>query len=278
MENNEKFAVKTQEKLTKKELNKLWNRYMWTYDGSCSFELYHGMGYVYGLLPLFQKYYKEDAEIQKGLKRHIQMFNTEMQVGSIIFGIVVGMEEQRALGKPIDDEIIRTTKIGLMGPVAGIGDSMLIGMFIPILLSIGISLAADGSIAGPLFYMIVYPLTIIFGSHFLFHRGYALGINAVKTLIGEKANKIRDAITLLGVVIMGGLSASYIKFNVAVSFMKGSEEVTVQSILDGIFPKLIPLCIMLAVWYLMAKKKISILKMLLGLTVFMFVMSFLGVI
>ncbi|MCI8599318.1 MAG: PTS system mannose/fructose/sorbose family transporter subunit IID [Lachnospiraceae bacterium] len=270
--------TKTNERLTNKELNSLWNRYMWFYDGSCSFPLYHGMGYVYGLLPLFKKYYKNKGDISKGLNRHVQMFNTEMQVGSIIYGIVVGMEEQKALGKDIDDEVIRTTKVGLMGPVAGIGDSMLVGMIIPILLSIGISLGEGGNPLGPLFYMITYPLLIILGSHFLFFKGYHLGINAVKNLIGEQANKIREAVMLLGTIVMGGLSASYIKFNTILSFVKGTETVTVQSILDGIFPKLVPLAIVLCVWYFMSKKKVSAIKMMLILTVFIFLCAFGGII
>lgn len=270
--------VKTTERLTKKELNRLWNRYMFFYDASCSFPLYHGMGYVFGLLPLFKKYYKNKEDIAKGLNRHVQMFNTEMQLGSIIYGVVVGMEEQKALGQEIDDEVIRTTKAGLMGPVAGIGDSVLVGMIIPLLLSVGISLGEGGSPLGPLFYMITYPLMIVLGSHFLFFKGYKLGISAVKNLIGEKANKIREAIMLLGTIIMGGLSASYISFDTVLSFQKGTEAVTVQSVLDGIFPNLIPLAIVLCVWFLMGKKKISAMKMMLILTAFVFLCAFGGII
>jgi mannose/fructose/N-acetylgalactosamine-specific phosphotransferase system component IID len=90
------------------------------------------------------------------LRRHASFYNTEPQIGAIVNGMALGLEEKKANGEPIDGETINTLKVGLMGPIAGIGDSMIPGMLIPILLSIGMALAAGGNILGPLFYTVAW--------------------------------------------------------------------------------------------------------------------------
>ena len=267
----------SKEKLSKKELNTLYHRYMMWYNAGSSYERYHGMGYGYALIPLFKKYYDRQGQIE-GLQRHTDMHNTEMQVGSLIFGITTGLGEQKALGKDVDDELIKTTKIGLMGPVAGIGDAMVQGVMIPILLSIGVALAQGGNPLGPIFYMIAYPLIIFLGCRFLFNTGYHLGIDAVNLFLGETAKRITEAITLLGVILMGGIAASYIKFTTKLVIPRGEDVVEVQSILDGIFPKLIPLLLVFAVYGIMSKKKVSTVRMILLLMLFTFVLAFFHII
>ena len=264
-------------KLTKKELNKLWNRYMWMYNAGSSFERYHGMGYMYSLIPLFKKYYDKEGQIA-GMQRHTDMFNTEMQVGAIVYGIVVGLEEQKALGANIDENFIKTTKLGLMGPVAGIGDALVQATLLPIMLSIAIAMSGDGNPLGAIAFMISFLAIIVFGSYYLFMKGYETGTSAVSLLAGEKANKINEAIVLLGVIIMGGIGASYIKFNTILSFPKGDQVVMIQDLLDGIFPGLLPLALVLGLWKLMSKRKLNIGSLTIILAVLCFVLAFFKVI
>jgi len=260
--------------LTKQELQKLWWRYMWFYNSSASFERFHAMGIVYSLLPLWHKYY-DKAKRFEAMKRHTIFYNTEMQLGALIHGIVVGMEEQKALGKDISDDVIRTTKVGLMGPIAGIGDSVWVGVCIPILLSIAIALSAGGSALGPLFYIVVYTGLVILGSKYLFDRGYKLGIDAVKDVIGERATKVVRSILLLGVIIMGAMAASYVGLTTKLTLGGGQK---VQDILDGLFPKLLPLLLVLGVWGLMAKLKVSPLLMVIIIAILAFVAAYFKII
>jgi len=262
------------EGLTKQELRKLWWRYMWSYNSSASFERFHAMGIVYSLIPLWDKYY-DKAKKFEAMKRHTIFYNTEMQVGALIHGIVVGMEEQKALGKDVSDDVIRTTKVGLMGPIAGIGDSVWVGVIIPILLAIAIALSAGGSVLGPLFYIIVYTGLVVFGSKYLFDRGYVLGIDAVKDIIGEKATKVVKSILLLGVIIMGGMAASYVGLATKLTLAGGQK---VQDILDGLFPKLLPLLLVLGIWGLMAKLKISPLWMVIIIAILAFIAAYFKII
>jgi len=226
---------------------------------------------------LWDKYY-DKANKFAAMKRHTHFYNTEMQTGAIIHGITVGLEEQKALGKDVSDDVIRANKVGLMGPIAGIGDSILVGVIIPILLSIAISLSTGGSVVGPFFYIVAYTALIVFGSKFLFDKGYTLGVDAVKTLVGEKAKKIVNAIILLGVTIMGGMAASYVGFATKISYSSGSETKMIQDTLDGIFPKLLPLLLVLGIWGLMAKKKVSPLTMTIVLFVFSFIAAYFNII
>ncbi len=265
------------EKLTKAELTKLWQRYMWFYNSSASFERFHAMGIAYSLIPLFDKYYDKKEKFQ-AMKRHTHFYNTEMQVGALIQGITVGLEEQKGMGKDVSADVIRANKVGLMGPIAGIGDSILVGVIIPILLSIAISLSAGGSVVGPIFYIAAYLALILLGSKYLFDKGYNLGVDAVKVVVGETASKVVNAIIVLGVIIMGGMAASYIGLATKISFGSGEETRLLQDTLDGIFPKLLPLLLVLGIWGLMSKKKVSPLTMTLILAAFSFIAAYFKII
>jgi mannose/fructose/N-acetylgalactosamine-specific phosphotransferase system component IID len=188
------------------------------------------------------------------------------------------LEEQKALGEDVSGDVIRANKVGLMGPIAGIGDSILVGVIIPILLSIAISLSAGGSVVGPLFYIAAYLALVLLGSKYLFDKGYNLGVDAAKIIVGEKATKIVNAIIVLGVTIMGGMAASYVGLATKISFGSGEETRMLQDILDGIFPKLLPLLLVLGVWGLMTKKKVSPLTMTLVLAAFSFIAAYLNII
>ena len=143
----------------------------------------HTAGYVsHWVYETAQAAFKEESRrrshetAQQGKKRlllrHSQFYNTEPQVGTIINGIVASMEEGIALGDPIPEEMPTSVKTALMGPLAGIGDSIIQGIFVPTLLSIGMSLAANGSVAGPIFYIVTWLICGLAISYGLFRYGY----------------------------------------------------------------------------------------------------------
>ncbi|GAH42087.1 unnamed protein product, partial [marine sediment metagenome] len=245
--------TKTTEPLTKKEIDTIWRRFYNAYGVAGSFDALSGPNFLWGLEPLFDKYYDNDKKCEELLK-HYKFFNTENIFGSVIYGIVTAMEEAKALGKDVDDELIQSTKTSLMGPMAGIGDALNPGLIVPLLLSIAITLSTGGSILGAVFYIIVYNLVVILISKVLFYSGYRLGLDSIQTLIGEASNKIRDSFLLLGTTIMGGIAASYVGINLLVTYPSGNDQVSLQGLLDGIFPKLLPLLLVLGCWQLMAKK------------------------
>lgn len=263
-----------EKKLSKKTLIKSWIAWMMHNLTSMSFERLEAYGFCYSMIPVIKELYGENEnEKREALKRHSVFYNTEPQLGAIVNGIICGLEEKRANGQEIDEEMMNGLKVGMMGPVAGIGDSMIPGMLVPILLSIGMGLSANGSISGPLFYIICFMGMIIPGSYYLFMKGYNLGTDAVNLLIDERAEKIKESFQILGIYITGGIAANYVNLGTKLSYLDGAVNINVQNILDGIFPKLLPFSIVLLVYYLMTKKKLSSLKVM----IILLIISILGV-
>lgn len=266
------------ERLTKKELNKIWFRWARFHLSSMSYEKIQGYNWAFSLYPIIQKYYENnDEEAKKLLLRHTTFYNTEPQTGALINGIVTGLEEERALGKDISDDMIHGVKTTLMGPIAGIGDAIVQGVIVPILLSIAMGLSEGGSIIGPLFYIIAWGITGTMISYTSFNSGYKLGFKAVDSFISEDSKKIRDAFNILGIIVVGGLSSSYVTLNTIFEIPYGNSSEKLQNILDMNFPKLLPLLAVILAWYLLSNKKMSSTKVLLVLTVIVTIGVLLGI-
>ena len=155
-----------------------------------------------------EPYYDTKEEQKEAMNTYTAFFNTEPQVGSIIVGITAGLEEAKANGnEDIDAEAINGIRAGLMGPLAGIGDSLVVGTLIPILLGIALGLSTGGSVVGPIFYIVAWNLIMAFGMKFLYFKGYELGGKAVDILVGEQATAIREAIVMLGTMVVGSVAA-----------------------------------------------------------------------
>ena len=154
-----------------------------------------------------------------------------------------------------------------MGPLAGIGDSLIVGTLIPILLGIAMGLSEGGSPIGAIFYIVVWNLLAYFGMRFAYYRGYDLGGAAVEALVGPSATALREAITTVGTMVIGGVAATWVSISTALTLPGGG---TLQGTLDGIYPKLLPLIVTVFCWWLMAKKKMSPLVTMLILLVIAF--------
>lgn len=257
-------AAETAKKLDKTTLRKSWWSWYVGNLSSMSFEWLESFGFAVSMIPVIKKLYGGNKEEEiKALKRHSVFYNTEPQLGAAVNGIMCGMEEERANGVAIDDEVMNGIKVGLMGPLAGIGDAMIPGMYIPLLLSIAIGLSQGGSALGPLFYIVTYLTTITALSYFVFFKGYELGTKSVELIVGEAAQRAREAFNLLGSIVVGGVAASYVNLQTALSINTGAEkEIVINEVLNGIFPKVLPLLLVIFCWSLMAKKKMSPIKVM----------------
>ena len=273
-------APTAQEQLSKKELDELFWRYQLRYLTCCNLENWHGNCYAYDMIPLLKKYYDKDGQ-REGMTRMIDFINTEQTTASVLWGILVGMEEQKALGADVSDDMIRTVKSSLMGPIAGIGDSLIQATILPLLTTIAISLAGTGpyNAFGPALFIIVTPILLWLYARFLFDKGYSLGKDAVSVLMGSAMEKIKTAIQLFGIVIIGALSASYAKPKLALQFAASvdADPVILQNVVDGIFPNLLGLLLVLGCWYLVSKKGVSITKMIFGLMAAVLILGLIGI-
>lgn len=268
--------------LTKKDIDKAAWSYIFFAQATQNFERMMGLAFCHVMEPILKKLYKNNPdEYKKALQRHMQFYNTEPQLGALIPGITIAMEEARAKGEDVSEELIVNTKNALMGPFAGIGDSMLIGTYSPILLSIAMSMCInDGNPVGPLFFCAVWLTTIVGLQWYLFHKGYDMGIGAANLFFTNKAlaDKITTGLTMMGLVVIGGVAATTVKAKVIYQFVSGDMTLGIQEqIFDKIMPGVLPLLVTLAVWYLMDKKKWSATKIILEIVVFSAVMVFLGI-
>jgi len=249
-----------EKKVTKATLNKSFWR--WFYGNLTCFTQEHmqTFGYMWSMLPIIQELYPDVDEQHEKLMTYSPFFNTEPQIGSIVVGITAGLEESRANGaEDIDDEMINGIRAGLMGPLAGIGDSLIVGTYIPILLGIALGLCEGGSPLGIFFYIIVWNATSIWFQKTIYMKGYELGGNAVEVIVGDRATAFRESAVLLGQIIVGAMSASWVSITTSASFAG----VSLQDKLDGAFPGLLTMLFVLLCWYLQSKKKMSAVKVML---------------
>ena len=243
-----------EKKLSKKALNKSFRNWFYGHLTCFSQEHMQTFGYLCAMLPLVEELYDTKEEQTEALKTYSAFFNTEPQLGTVIVGMTAGLEEAKANGEDIDGEMINGIRAGLMGPVAGIGDSLLVGTLIPILLGVALGLSSGGSPLGAIFYIVVWNLLAYFGMRFAYYRGYKLGGDAVEALVGPDATALREAIVLVGTMVIGAVAATWVSISTALTLPGGG---TLQGTFDGIYPKLLPLIFTIFCWWLMSKKKVS---------------------
>ena len=234
-------------------------------------------GYLCSMLPLCKELYADDPDkMAESMDTYRTFFNTEPQLGAIIVGVTAGLEEARANGaEDVDSETINGLRAGLMGPIAGIGDSLVVGTVIPILLGIAMGMSGGGSPMGAIFYIVVWNLFAYFGMRFLYFKGYDMGTKAIEFLVGDIGTAIREAVTTLGGIVIGAVSATWVsvKTSFALYNEAGEAYMVLQEKLDSVFPGLLTAIFVIFCWWLMAKKRFSPLKVM-GLLV---VIAFVGV-
>ncbi len=175
-----------EKKLSKKTLSKSFRN--WAYGNLTCFSQEHmqTFGYLCAMLPIVEELYEDKEQQKEALQTYSAFFNTEPQIGTMVVGITAGLEEARANGEPVDDDAINGIRAGLMGPLAGLGDSLIVGTLIPILLGIALGLSTGGSPLGAIFYIVVWNALMYFGMKFAYNSGYELGGKAVEALVGPR--------------------------------------------------------------------------------------------
>ena len=265
-----------EKKLTKKELNSLFWR-SFTTSHAWHFERQQHMAFCWSMIPAIKKLYDNREDRIAAYQRHLEFYNCQTSMQPLIGGIVAAMEEENANNEGFDTSSISSMKVALMGPLAGIGDSIIQGIIVPTLLSIGMSLANGGSPLGPLFYIVAYGILGPVISFISYRTGYKLGVGAIDVIVGESARRIMDAFNVLGIMVVGALAAGNIALTTTLNIPFGDEWQPLQTTLDGVFPALLPLIAVLATWWMLGKKQYSPTKVIVILAVAISVLCVLGV-
>lgn len=245
----------TKRVLTKKDVNKAWTTW-WLYcEVQSNNVVFQGLSHMLSMMDALRKLYPDDEEYRKALKRNSQFYNTEGTIGAVVNGMTLSMEEERAAGENVPDEVIYSLRTALMGPMAGIGDSLVWGTMKTITLSLATTFALAGNIlAIPA--ALAFPLVTYFIGRWLYGLGYDLGRNAIMNMLKSGImDKIIVACGILGLMVMGALSAENVGLEIAAEFAlsNAADPISLQGIFDSVAPGILPLAV-IGLVYMYLKK------------------------
>lgn len=194
-------------------------------QGSWNYERMQNGGWCYSIVPAIKKLYPNKEDQIAALKRHMEFYNTHPYVSAPVMGVTLALEEERANGAEVDDAAIQGVKVGMMGPLAGVGDPVFWFTLRPILGALGASLALSGNIVGPLLFFVVWNV-VRFG--FIWYTqefGYKVGSSIASDLSGGLLGKITQGASILGMFIIGSLVQRWVSvsFTPIVSTVTQSE-------------------------------------------------------
>ncbi|MFC3932397.1 PTS system mannose/fructose/sorbose family transporter subunit IID [Streptococcus dentapri] len=190
--------------LTKSDRRKVWWRSTFL-QGSWNYERMQNLGWAYSLIPALKKLYSNKEDRSAALERHLEFFNTHPYVAAPILGVTLALEEEKADGAEIDDTAIQGVKIGMMGPLAGIGDPVFWFTIRPILGALGASLASAGNILGPIIFFLGWNIIRMAFLWYTQELGYKAGSEITKDLSGGILQKITKGASILGMFVLAAL-------------------------------------------------------------------------
>ena len=207
--------------LSKSDRKKVWWRSQFL-QGSWNYERMQNLGWAYSLIPAIKKLYTKKEDQAAALERHMEFFNTHPYVAAPIIGVTLALEEEKANGAAIDDAAIQGVKIGMMGPLAGIGDPVFWFTVRPILGALGASLALTGNILGPLIFFFAWNAIRMAFLWYTQELGYKAGSEITKDMSGGILQDITKGASILGMFILAVLVERWvsIKFIFNVSSVK----------------------------------------------------------
>lgn len=194
-------------------------------QGSWNYERMQNGGWAYAMIPAIKKLYTTKDEQVAALQRHLEFFNTHPYVASPIIGVTLALEEDRANGAPVDDVAIQGVKVGMMGPLAGVGDPVFWFTLRPMLGALGASLAMSGNILGPIIFFAVWNIVRWAFMWYTQEFGYTAGTKITQDLSGGLLQKVTQGASILGMFVLGALVQRWvsISFQPVVSTVKLSE-------------------------------------------------------
>lgn len=266
-------------KLTRKDLFGVWFRWMNFCHACYNYEVYQGIGFAHAMSYALKKFYPNKADLGRELSKHTVFFNTSTHIGGLTHGAVLALEETRANGnQEVTPELINSIKAGLMGPLAGIGDSVVQGIIVPIYLAIGILLTENLGAIGPVIYVVAISATVLGIAYFSFYSGYRYGSEAVSNFVsGGTLQKLLGFAGILGTMVLGGLVSRYVNITSALRLKFGTANFILQTdFFDKLMPNFLSIAVTVFIFYLLRKGAKSD-KLVLWIFVVGIILSLLGV-
>ena len=271
-------AVQTadERKLTKKDLTRVAIRSLGM-EWDWNYERQMNMAFCYSMLPVIKKLYPTKEEQTEAMQRHLEFFNTTPHLSTLILGITAAMEEQNANDPEFETESINNVKVSLMGPLAGIGDSFIWGTLRIIATGVGVSLATQGNILGPLLFLLLFNIPAQGLRFYLMHAGYKLGSGFLAKVQESGLMEILTyGASILGLMVIGGMTEN-VAITVPLVIGSGDAATTLGDICNTIMPGLLPLAFTMLLYWLVSKKNVKTTTLLVALVVVGLAGSFFGI-
>ncbi|TLF42402.1 PTS system mannose/fructose/sorbose family transporter subunit IID [Lacticaseibacillus zeae] len=268
--------VEPKQILTAKERKSMYRRWIFTAGLGYNFETQQAPSVAFSMAKALRKIYPNDDDYIAAMDNHYKYFNITPQMGNVVLGATLAMEEKDGI-KAID--AVQSLKTSLMGPLSGVGDSVFWILFPTVMGSIAGYMALQGNPTGAIIWMLLYVL-IYFLKMWLFKLGYDSGTKLITTL-GSRISAFTDAVSVMGLAVIGTLIATVVKVYTPLTFQTGKVKLGLQTgIFDKIMPGLLPVCLAGLVYWLLGRKSWTPTRIILAVIVFSLVgaaFGFLGI-
>lgn len=239
-------------KVSEKTLNRVFKRWLFGIHTCWNYETMQGLGYGYSMLPALEEIYGDDKEgLQKAVESNMKFFNTNATTGSLIVGAALALEEEGDSAR----EAVTAIKTGLMGPLAGVGDTLFTVLPNTVIGSIAAYMGIQGNPIG-IFLWIAFNLLRLFCMNKFMKIGYTQGTKLVSS-IGGMLKNITEAANILGITVVGALVPSVINAKFAFQWKNGEVVFKLQEIADKIMPGLAPVALVAFTYWLLGRKKMT---------------------
>lgn len=272
------------EEITKADVTKAYLRWHFANEIPHTFERYLAPSLLYGMMPILKKLYKDDDALKAAYKRQLLFFNTQLSWGGgVITGLMSSMEKQRAdeeYNKTeilMQDDLMYNTKAGLMGALAGIGDAIDSGTVQYIFIAIAVPWAQKGSALGAIFPFVCFALYQVCLGVFFARQAFTMGRNASGLMQSTGVQTAIETLSVLGLFMMGILAANYVKVESTLKFAISGRKFVIQDILNQVVPGILPLAVVMGVYFFYTKKGLKVTQVLLWLTGILIVLAAIGI-
>ena len=246
-------------KLTKKELKQIYVRSC-QLDISWDYERQQHMGYSYALTPVVRKLYpgeENKAKRVEALKRGLEFMAITPQLSTLLMGINAAMEEENLQQIPdFDGNSINAVKTSLMGPLAGIGDSLIPGTLRIIASGVAISLCSKRKyFLGPLLFLLIFNIPAFIIRYFCLKWGYGFGSTFIEKIAESGImNKISYYAGIIGLMVIGGMVCQQIWLDLPIMVGSGDFAEPLTNYLDQVMPCLVQLGLFGGMYWILGKK------------------------
>ncbi len=274
--------ARTNKQLSKQALKKANTRHNWTLQFCWNYERMQASGFAYSMVPVMKELYDTNDEVCENLERHMQFYNSHPGASAVIMGASVALEEN------YQPEVSDSIKVGLMGPMASLGDTIQAVLVQPLAYIFSAALAAEGQLLLSMLVLIVPFLAMFIARWPLFNWGYKRSVNLISDISGESDfNLLREAAQILALTVLGGFIPSMIGISLKPQIVQSmadpetgemvEQAIKLQDTLDGILPYLLPIALVALCYVLLKKAKFTPVLVICIVAVACFALGALGI-